>query len=247
VPAGLRDLGRIAEPVSGVGEQVGAPPLPGARWRDPGQVEPQRGAVDPGRTLADQLRELGAGQRAVGQPRAHAPGRRRHLGCGGVTTVITQPAGATLAANRERPPPPVARRDEMDRRPQQGPLDDGATLQRPGEPFALEALQPRPQTDVHRGRVLRLDAADALERLRQRRAPAREQQLAVEQGAVELALGQRALGRCHPRSLRRPPLGTGATLRADRARGRRRRPRAGCPTGRGSRTSGARRPRCARG
>src|SRR5215211_2733246 len=57
---------------------------------------------------------------------------------------------------------------------------------------ALEAGEPRPQSDVHRRRVLRLDAGDPLERRRQRQLAALEQQLAREQRAVELAPGQRS-------------------------------------------------------
>jgi hypothetical protein len=53
-------------------------------------------------------------------------------------------------------------------------------------------LQARPQPDVHRWRVLRLQRAHALERPRDRRAPAFEQELAREQRAVELALAERA-------------------------------------------------------
>jgi len=56
----------------------------------------------------------------------------------------------------------------VDRVPHQRGLHDGAPLERGGQRVALEALQPRPQADVHRRRVLRLDAGDLLERVRQR-------------------------------------------------------------------------------
>ena len=56
---------------------------------------------------------------------------------------------------------------------------------------------PRPQSDVHRRRILRLDTPDPLQRLRQRVPGAAEQQLPGEQSAVQLSLGEGALGLGH--------------------------------------------------
>jgi hypothetical protein len=72
----------------------------------------------------------------------------------------------------------------MDREAHQRALDDGAPLERAIERVALEPVEPRPQSDVHRRRVLRLDAADPLERLRQAVSLALEEELAREQCAV---------------------------------------------------------------
>jgi len=74
---------------------------------------------------------------------------------------------------------------------QQRRLHDGALLERRGQRIALEVLQARPQADVHRRRVLRLDASDLLERPRQRHDGALEQPLASQQCAVELPLAER--------------------------------------------------------
>ena len=82
----------------------------------------------------------------------------------------------------------------MDGRPHDRPLHDAAPLQRPGERGPFEALEPRPEPDVHRRRVLRLDPADALERLRNRQPCTLEEQLAGKEGAVELSLGENPLG-----------------------------------------------------
>jgi hypothetical protein len=68
-----------------------------------------------------------------------------------------------------------------------GALDDAALLQRAGEVGALEPLQARPQPDVHRGRVLRLQAGHPLEQARHRVGGTLEQALAGQDGAVERA------------------------------------------------------------
>ena len=51
----------------------------------------------------------------------------------------------------------------------------------------LEALQPRPQAVERRGRLLALHAGEVLDRLARAQRRAAQQQLALEQGAVELA------------------------------------------------------------
>jgi hypothetical protein len=85
------------------------------------------------------------------------------------------------------------------RRAHQGALDDRAALQGAIQLYSLESLHPRPETDVHRRRILRLQRAHPVEDLRQRRRDALQQHLACEQGPVELPLGQypasRHLGR----------------------------------------------------
>ena len=82
----------------------------------------------------------------------------------------------------------------MDRHAHQRGLDDRAALEGARELVALEARQARPQPDVHGRRVLRLQAADPLQRPGQRVAAALQQQLTREHGAVELALAENAFG-----------------------------------------------------
>jgi hypothetical protein len=71
-------------------------------------------------------------------------------------------------------------------------LDDAAPLERPRQGVALEILEARPQADVTGRRVLHLEAADPLERARDRQAPALEQELPGEESAVQLALREHA-------------------------------------------------------
>jgi hypothetical protein len=82
----------------------------------------------------------------------------------------------------------------VDRHPHERRLDDRPSLERARKGVALEAVEPRPQPDVHRRRVLRLQPTDALQGTGQRHAQPLEQQLARQQGAVELAPGERAGG-----------------------------------------------------
>ncbi len=76
----------------------------------------------------------------------------------------------------------------MDRLAHERGLDHRAPLERAGEVVAPEPLEARPEPDVGVRRVLILDAADPLERARNREARAFEKQLAREQRAVQLAL-----------------------------------------------------------
>jgi hypothetical protein len=80
----------------------------------------------------------------------------------------------------------------VDRGPHQRRLNDLASLQRSRQRRALEALDARPEADVHRWRVLRLDAGELLERRGQRQVDSIEQPLAGEQRAVELLSAERS-------------------------------------------------------
>ena len=194
-----------------------------------------------GLRLADQLLDLAAPQRAPGEPRAQPARRGAHVARAEAVAVGLQPPVAARALDGERQRPVVARGDEVDRRAHQRPLHDAAALQRARQRVALEALQPRPQPDVHRRRVLRLQAAHALERPRDRERRALEQHLAGEQRAVELALGQdarltarrRARRRDRPsrRRARRPRRGSSGPRRSRAAP---RPPRTSCPRARRS-------------
>jgi hypothetical protein len=88
----------------------------------------------------------------------------------------------------------VARRNHVDRHPQQRALDHGTSFERARERGAFERAHPRPQADVGGGRVLGLQPADPLDRLRDRQRGAFQQQLPRQQRAVQLTLGQRPLG-----------------------------------------------------
>ena len=61
-----------------------------------------------------------------------------------------------------------------------------------GQRRALEVAQPRPQSDVAARRVLRLQAADSLQRARQLQVRSFEQQLPCQKSAVQLTCGEDA-------------------------------------------------------
>jgi hypothetical protein len=80
----------------------------------------------------------------------------------------------------------------VQRRAERPGLDDRAAPQRAGQVLLLEALHPRPQSDVGRRRVLRLQRDQPLDRTWQRETPALDQHLSEEQRAVQLTEGDRA-------------------------------------------------------
>ncbi len=180
---------RRPQPVVGGSVQVRPAPLPGAGGRHPDQLEPEADA--PRGVLPDQLLNLGAAQRTAceGAPdpcrrRRHGPRFRR---------VDADPPATPGVADGQRKRPVVARGDEVDGRAHQRPLRHRSPLERPRQPGALEALDPRPEPDVHRRGVLRLEAGHALERPGQGERFPPEEQLAGEQSAIQLTPRERPL------------------------------------------------------
>ncbi len=112
-----------------------------------------------------------------------------------------RPEDSAELAPRGRDRPEVARRDDVQRPALEQRLDEPPTRQRPGELVALEALEPRPERQVRARRGLRLQAAEPLDRLHGRQAVPLEQELSLEQGAVQLAPREDPLGRRHPATL----------------------------------------------
>ena len=160
---------RLADPVRRGRVEVRAPALPGARRWDARDVEP---LVDAARALPPEQRlDLGAAEAAAGQLAAQPASGGGHRPPGRLG-VDAQQVLAPRGADGDRQRPVVGARDEVDRRAHQRALHDLPALERAGEGGALEALEPRPQADVHRRRVLGLDAADALQRV-ERAASAR--------------------------------------------------------------------------
>ena len=179
------------DPVLGEREQVGAAALPRTRRRRAHEVHPQAGAERP--VLADELVELGAPEHvAAAQPAPHGARRAGQRVRAGLLRPRPQPQRASHVARGERERPEVRARDEVDRHAHERRLHHGPLDERVGQRLPLEALEPGPQADVHRRRVLRLDPADRLERPWQRHPAAVEQQLAREQRPVELAPRQGA-------------------------------------------------------
>ncbi len=81
----------------------------------------------------------------------------------------------------------------MNRAPQQRPLNHAALFERGREGIAPKVAHARPEADVPRWRVLRLEPTNAFERGDEWQGRALEQELAREQCPIELARGQDAL------------------------------------------------------
>jgi hypothetical protein len=81
----------------------------------------------------------------------------------------------------------------VNRAAEQRPLNDAALFERGRERIAPEVAHARPEADVSRWCVLRLQPTHPFERRDQWQGRALEQELAREQGAIELARGQDAL------------------------------------------------------
>jgi hypothetical protein len=90
----------------------------------------------------------------------------------------------------ERPDPGdehriVTRRDHVDRRPHQCPLDHPAPFECHGQLTSFESLQPRPQADVPRGGVLGLETADLFQGPRQGIPRPLQEQLTGQQSPIQ--------------------------------------------------------------
>jgi caffeoyl-CoA O-methyltransferase len=79
-------------------------------------------------------------------------------------------------------------------------------LERPGEVVALEPLDARPEADVPRGRVLGLEACNALDGTGERQLRALEQKLSCQQGAIQLALREDTFRARHGSPSYSPPM-----------------------------------------
>ena len=182
---GRRFDGGRAQPGLGGRVAVGPAPLPGPGRRHPDEVHPQ---ADGGhRRPADRVVELGLRDRAVGQAGAEPLDRRLQVGLRETLRLHAAPPSPPGLLHRDGEGPVVSGRDEVDGRPQERALHDRTSLQGAGQVGAAEAHHARPEAEVHGRRVLRLDAGHALERAGQRGPSPVEQQLARQQGAVELA------------------------------------------------------------
>ena len=192
VEAGVRGevRRRGTDPVLRQPVEVGSAPLPGSARRHPDQIEPSRGTV-PGRGVhAELLHQHGSALRAVGErsPDPAGPGFELALAHG--MTCGLQPPPAPMLPDGGGDRPVVAPGDHVDRAAHQGGLHHRPSFQRPRERAALEPLQARPRPDVAAGRVLRLEAADALDEPGQRAVEALQEPLAGEERPVQFALGE---------------------------------------------------------
>jgi hypothetical protein len=149
--------------------------LPRARRRHADEVDARREPA----VFPDEPDELVPFARAVRKGRAQLPVSGGAVAAGDVRANAAQPRFVGLV-NRAAPRPEVAPRDDMDRPAQHGGLHQSFALQCPRERIPLESFDARPEPDVRRRRVLRLDPAHLLDRARQRSAPSLEQLLPRE-------------------------------------------------------------------
>jgi hypothetical protein len=153
------------------------------------------GARVAGEPRLDERRQLLAGARRLARPveqsRAQSLdlGRRRR---GRAAPVVGAGGRDDRGVRRV-----LACRDEMQGAAQQRPDDELAALERGEQLLRLEALDPRGERDRQRRPVLRLQRADALDRVRERRLEPVEQPLPRQQRSVERA---RVQGRPSPRA-----------------------------------------------
>ena len=180
-----------ARPSLGRLEEMRATLLPRSRRRHPHELEPR-----PDHPPAARRRPRRAPRGGAARPASSAcssaacRSRSRSVGRGFCTR---SHHSRCAAPDRDGERPVVAPRDDVDRLAHQRRLDHRAALERPRQVAPPETLEARPEADVGVRRVLVLDAADPLERARDRETHALEQELSREQCAVQLALREGAL------------------------------------------------------
>ena len=85
----------------------------------------------------------------------------------------------------------------MERAPLEQRLHEPSPRERLRQLVALEAVEPRPEREIGNRRRLRLQAAEPLDRLNGAQWLPLEQELPLEQGAVEVAPREDTLGSRH--------------------------------------------------
>ena len=85
----------------------------------------------------------------------------------------------------------VASAHHVQRRSKRTGLDDRATSESPRQLLLPKAVEPRPERDVRRRRVLRLQRDEPLDGADRRESRALDEQLPSEQRAIQLAQGER--------------------------------------------------------
>ena len=140
-------------------------PEGGARTSSTHALRPfQRCVGRSGSRARRQLEELVAMLDPTGQGLADGPRGRLHVRPREPLLVEPKPGFLPGGAAAEREGPVVARRDEVDGRAKQGALHGASLLERARQVAEREAVQSAPKPEVRGRRVLRLEAADALQR-----------------------------------------------------------------------------------
>ena len=153
----------------GVGKtiEVGPALVPGARRRNTNHVEPvceaspRHGRESARRNHSLQL--IGA-SRTLRQVLTEGAGSRLHIEAPELLSGDPSPPHLPGLLDGGEPEPVIAGGDHVYRAAQQSPLNHPPLLERRCQRFAPEIAHSRPQPDVSRGRVLRLQSCDALQR-----------------------------------------------------------------------------------
>jgi hypothetical protein len=156
------------------------------RQQDAGEDDRRPRLLRDALVAADALADLHVRAR-LAQPRAELRG---HLRLVEVRVLLAPGAHADLA-HELRVGGVLAGRREVQRHPHQRRLDDGARGERGLEALAGEAVEPRGERDVGRGRMLALERRQAPDRLGRVEPEALDQPLAGGEGGGQLRAGER--------------------------------------------------------
>ncbi len=132
--------------------------------------------------------ELPASERLLGQQLPRRLHKRLDVGAAHPTAVMTAPVlplGHDLRQRLERERVPD--RGQVDRPAHEPEPDDLPLLEQPPELIRVEALEPRPEPDVRRHDLLRLEPDEVLDHVVHRHVGAAEQVLPLQQRAVQRA------------------------------------------------------------
>ena len=165
-------------------EQVGSPALPRAGGRHAHERNP-RSRPDRRAPRREQRVDLAAVPRASGKRGLELLLHELEVGRGLVPAPRPEPPLAARRADARCEGPVVPRGDDVDRRAHERALHRVLALECSCEGVALEPVEHRPEPDVRRRRVLRLEPGDTLECPAERELRPGEQQLAREERPVE--------------------------------------------------------------
>ena len=164
--------GRRSNPGVGESIEIGFTLLPRARWRHANQVDPKPDAVPGDRWKAatrEQFPQVSGAPWACRELFAKDGHRGRDIDLS--ETLAGDAAPPFLAAHPDRgeEEPVVPGRHHVNRAAQQRALNHAPLLERGCQGITPEVAHARPEADISRWRVLRLEATDALDRLDERK------------------------------------------------------------------------------
>ena len=134
----------------------------------------------------------------TGEKTPDAPHHLLHVDAFKLPSLDALPPLPSPSSNRRSKERKVPRGNDVDRASHQRRLDGTPPFQGRGQSTARKAVQPRPQRNVCRRRVLRLKTRDALESAGQRAPIPLQQQLAGQKRSIERSGGEDRVGHSAP-------------------------------------------------